>query len=161
LTFFAGCSSACLPACALACRASRVEGQRSLALLAALPCDDAHSARFSVCDSQRVNAVVQGSGKTLAFGLPIVQRLLEERERRGTSDAAQRDDGGEKPPGGLRALVLAPTRELAMQVRPEKWRLGTEAIPRPPTPNPRRAPREGTDLLQDFLRPITHNADQQ
>ena len=53
----------------------------------------------------------QGSGKTLAFGLPILQQLL--------------GDGGGAPglpprsrlPGSdLRALVLLPTRELALQV---------------------------------------------
>src|SRR5215469_12040379 len=39
-----------------------------------------------------------GSGKTAAFGLPVVQRLME------------------KPRGKTRALVLAPTRELADQI---------------------------------------------
>src|SRR5690348_5486999 len=39
-----------------------------------------------------------GSGKTAAFALPILQRLLEH------------------PKPGLRALVLVPTRELAAQV---------------------------------------------
>ncbi len=42
-----------------------------------------------------------GSGKTLAFGLPIAQRV--ERAR----------------PGRPRALILAPTRELAAQIRDE------------------------------------------
>jgi superfamily II DNA/RNA helicase len=42
-----------------------------------------------------------GSGKTLAFGLPLVARLAD-----GTRPAARRP----------RALVLVPTRELAMQV---------------------------------------------
>ncbi|MBV9413081.1 MAG: DEAD/DEAH box helicase, partial [Acidimicrobiia bacterium] len=42
-----------------------------------------------------------GSGKTLAFGLPIAQRVAKAR------------------PGRPRALVLAPTRELAGQIETE------------------------------------------
>lgn len=44
-----------------------------------------------------------GSGKTLAYALPVVQRLQELRPK------LQRDDG-------IRALVIVPTRELAIQV---------------------------------------------
>ncbi|WP_380169231.1 DEAD/DEAH box helicase [Jannaschia sp. R86511] len=44
-----------------------------------------------------------GSGKTLAFALPIVSRLLSER-------------GSATTPKRPRALVLAPTRELATQI---------------------------------------------
>ena len=40
-----------------------------------------------------------GSGKTLAFVLPIIQRLA----RQG-------------PPAGIRAVILSPTRELAIQI---------------------------------------------
>src|SRR5262245_32032081 len=44
-----------------------------------------------------------GTGKTLAFLLPIIQRLTA--------------NGTEKPAGSpIRALVLAPTRELALQI---------------------------------------------
>jgi ATP-dependent RNA helicase RhlE len=43
-----------------------------------------------------------GTGKTAAFALPILQRLAEKRENAG--------------PRGVRALVLAPTRELALQI---------------------------------------------
>ncbi len=43
-----------------------------------------------------------GSGKTLAFGLPILTRLAEPKQQRA--------------PRRPRALVLVPTRELAMQV---------------------------------------------
>ena len=43
-----------------------------------------------------------GSGKTIAFSLPVVTRLLE--------------DGRKPRPGHPRALVLVPTRELAVQV---------------------------------------------
>jgi len=43
-----------------------------------------------------------GTGKTAAFALPILQRLLDERRR--------------PAPNTARALVLAPTRELAAQI---------------------------------------------
>jgi ATP-dependent RNA helicase RhlE len=43
-----------------------------------------------------------GTGKTAAFALPILQHLAEDRTR--------------MPPKTARALVLAPTRELALQI---------------------------------------------
>ncbi len=43
-----------------------------------------------------------GTGKTAAFALPLLQRLAENRERAGA--------------GRPRALILAPTRELAIQI---------------------------------------------
>src|SRR5262249_28206509 len=49
-----------------------------------------------------------GSGKTLAFGLPILARLA----------------GGRSAPGRPRALILVPTRELAMQVNDALLPLG-------------------------------------
>ncbi|KAL3577963.1 hypothetical protein D5086_019467 [Populus alba] len=50
-----------------------------------------------------VGAAETGSGKTLAFGLPILQRLLEEQDKASNM-------------GLLRALIITPTRELAIQV---------------------------------------------
>jgi ATP-dependent RNA helicase DeaD len=47
-----------------------------------------------------------GSGKTVAFGLALAKRLLGEEERLG-------------PAGAPRALIVAPTRELAIQVQRE------------------------------------------
>ncbi len=47
----------------------------------------------------------QGSGKTLAFGLPILAQLLSHRER--LTDSKEHS---------VFALVLEPTRELAVQV---------------------------------------------
>ncbi|HEY3776815.1 MAG TPA: DEAD/DEAH box helicase [Rhizomicrobium sp.] len=43
-----------------------------------------------------------GTGKTAAFGLPLLQRLADERVQAG--------------PQSARALILAPTRELAIQI---------------------------------------------
>src|SRR5690554_5950780 len=46
-----------------------------------------------------------GSGKTIAFAAPLVERLMENNGGKGRTE-------GRKP----RALILAPTRELAMQI---------------------------------------------
>jgi len=46
-----------------------------------------------------LGAAETGSGKTVAFVLPLLHQLMKDRR-----------------PGGVRALVLVPTRELAMQV---------------------------------------------
>lgn len=53
-----------------------------------------------------------GTGKTAAFALPIMQRLLENQF------------SGEGP---VRVLVLAPTRELALQIHENFMELGVEA----------------------------------
>ncbi len=70
-----------------------------------------------------------GSGKTLAFSVPVLQRTLE----------ALTPDGGGKPrhipgnPARPRALMLVPTRELALQVHdvvaPLAEMLGLRVIP--------------------------------
>ncbi|EEC06200.1 RNA helicase, putative, partial [Ixodes scapularis] len=52
-----------------------------------------------------MGAAETGSGKTLAFGIPILHHIAEQKARIG--------DG----PMSLQALVLTPTRELAIQVK--------------------------------------------
>ncbi|MCX7807104.1 MAG: DEAD/DEAH box helicase [Deltaproteobacteria bacterium] len=46
-----------------------------------------------------------GTGKTAAFGLPLIDKRI-------------------RPDGGLQALILTPTRELALQIKEEFERLG-------------------------------------
>lgn len=59
-----------------------------------------------------------GSGKTLAFLLPIFQSLLEEE------DQHRSDDGEDDRNRALKALIVAPTRELAKQIVAECEKLG-------------------------------------
>jgi ATP-dependent RNA helicase DDX24/MAK5 len=60
-----------------------------------------------------VATAATGSGKTAAYALPILQRLLDRREAEGMGTLGK----GLRRWATLPALVLVPTRELALQVR--------------------------------------------
>ena len=64
-----------------------------------------------------VGAAPTGSGKTLSFLIPVLQNLMEQQDERaatGLDDAAAADSHGP-----LQALILTPTRELALQIHQE------------------------------------------
>lgn len=62
-------------------------------------------------DRDLVGVAQTGSGKTLAYGLPILAHILS------SPPPAARTSDDEEPVTRLAALILAPTRELALQVR--------------------------------------------
>ncbi len=61
-----------------------------------------------------------GSGKTTAFVLPLLQKIIEQKEEDGWITAKGRH---------VRALILVPTRELVVQVREEVKRLAQDIQP--------------------------------
>ena len=62
-----------------------------------------------------------GSGKTLAFGIPLAERVFSCKEK-------SSDEGPGIGLGCPRALVLAPTRELALQVHAELHKLSGQGL---------------------------------
>nr|XP_006819573.1 PREDICTED: ATP-dependent RNA helicase DDX24-like [Saccoglossus kowalevskii] len=67
-----------------------------------------------------IGAAETGSGKTLAFGIPILHHILniqEKEKRRKVKDLETGEDHQHQGCNDLLALVLTPTRELAIQVR--------------------------------------------
>ena len=81
-----------------------------------------------------------GTGKTAAFALPLLQRI---------HDPARADDESRKP----RALVLVPTRELAMQVSEALHRYGHRAF------DTCVVPVYGGQAIQQQLRALRRGVD--
>ena len=67
---------------------------------------------YSLADYDVTGQAQTGTGKTAAFLITIFTRLCEQRPR------------GVRKPGAPRSLVLAPTRELAMQIEKDARDLG-------------------------------------
>ena len=81
---------------------------------------------------KRINCkicIYKGSGKTLAFGIPILTHILGQKtsqEAGETTENATKNNGTEATETGtgtsklkkpLQALIMTPTRELAIQIK--------------------------------------------
>ncbi|ODN05959.1 ATP-dependent RNA helicase DDX24 [Orchesella cincta] len=62
-----------------------------------------------------VGAAETGSGKTLAFAIPIIDGIIKRRSLAKVNNSTDDDDDEEVD--GLQALILTPTRELAVQIK--------------------------------------------
>ena len=59
-----------------------------------------------------VIAARTGQGKTLCFGIPILDLCIKQLEK-----AEEKGEALDSIEGGVRGLILSPTRELAIQIK--------------------------------------------
>jgi ATP-dependent RNA helicase RhlE len=92
-----------------------LEGIRDLGWVATRPIQSA-VIRLALGGSDLIACAETGSGKTCAFVVPILQRLLTRQ-----TDLKARPAADAEPPTApkSRVLILAPTRELAVQIEDE------------------------------------------
>jgi ATP-dependent RNA helicase RhlE len=93
-----------MPFTRLGLRPELLEAVKSLGYAAPTPIQE-KSLPESMAGKDVIGSAMTGSGKTMAFTLPLLQRLLDDREKDPVKSGLR-----------VRALVLVPTRELAAQV---------------------------------------------
>ena len=79
----------------------------------------ANSVPVALAGIDVISVAQTGSGKTLAFMLPILKRILAAGSRQGQRGYGGGYRGRDTEAVAIRALVLAPTRELAQQIHKE------------------------------------------
>jgi ATP-dependent RNA helicase RhlE len=95
--------------------ASLLEGIRDLGWVATRPIQSA-VIRLALGGSDLIACAETGTGKTCAFVVPILQRLLTRQRDLKARPAA---DAGPSTAPRSHVLILAPTRELAVQIEDE------------------------------------------
>ncbi len=98
------CDTTPLPFKALGLDSRLLEGVRDLGFVETRPIQSA-VIPLALSGSDVIACAETGTGKTCAFVVPIIQKLLNSR--------------AETPAGSSRVLILAPTRELAVQIEDE------------------------------------------
>ncbi|GAA5888988.1 hypothetical protein JCM5296_002767 [Sporobolomyces johnsonii] len=101
--------------------------------------DDAVPSAFHTApanfDRDIVGVAQTGSGKTLAYGLPILSHILRKPSPSSAprspspSPSESSDSNSAAPSTRLAALILCPTRELALQVRASLTSLAIRTLP--------------------------------
>ncbi|GAA5996125.1 ATP-dependent RNA helicase [Rhodotorula paludigena] len=115
---------------------------RTLELDAAASSQTAEDADTAALTAPRVERDIvgiaqTGSGKTLAYGLPILSHILSQPPPppAPSSAASSSSSDADAAPTRLAALILCPTRELALQVRTSLSSLAIRTLPPlPPSP---------------------------
>lgn len=109
--------------------------ERALKVDAPAQTTDAHESAFAAPHTERdlVGIAQTGSGKTLAYGLPILSHILSQAEpsaaRAASPSGSTTSSEDDLPPTRLAALILCPTRELALQVRQALSSLAVRTLP--------------------------------
>ena len=82
-----------------------------------------HKAIPTAIEGKDIIGIAQtGTGKTLAFGVPLIQRILKAENPSTPFDTAQGRGSGR----GGKGLIVLPTRELALQVDESMQKIGRE-----------------------------------
>jgi ATP-dependent RNA helicase RhlE len=105
------CDQTPVPFTSLGLNEKLLEGVRDLGFVETRPIQSA-VIQLALSGSDLIACAETGTGKTCAFVVPILQRLLADQERAAQSAASATESKS-------RVLVLAPTRELAVQIEDE------------------------------------------
>jgi ATP-dependent RNA helicase RhlE len=107
-----------VPFASLGLDARLLEGVRDLGFTETRPIQSA-VIQLALAGHDLIACAETGTGKTAAFVIPMLQRLLSSNQAERDRIAASAEPGAAPAPRRSNVLVLAPTRELAVQIEDE------------------------------------------